>query len=196
MTDKDDAYWREKLTADEYHVLRQKGTERAFTGEYWDTTDAGTYKCRACGEVLFQSESKFDAGCGWPSFDRPAADAAVAEERDTSAAWFALRWFATTVEATLGMSSPMDLRKQGYATVSTACRSILRGTDRSAIFGIIGFLNLISDADQGISVSALELLEICSKGFLLMELPFVNLQPRSLPQGTRASVVSMPLSSR
>ena len=84
MTDKDDAYWREKLTADEYHVLRQKGTERAFTGEYWDTTDAGTYKCRGCGEVLFQSESKFDAGCGWPSFDRPVAEAAIAEERDTS----------------------------------------------------------------------------------------------------------------
>lgn len=84
MTDKDDAYWREKLTADEYHVLRQKGTERAFTGEYWDTTDTGTYKCRGCGEVLFQSDSKFDAGCGWPSFDRPVAEAAIAEERDTS----------------------------------------------------------------------------------------------------------------
>ena len=49
MKDKDDAYWREKLTSDEYHVLRQKGTERAFTGEYWDTTDTGTYKCRGCG---------------------------------------------------------------------------------------------------------------------------------------------------
>ena len=69
MTDKDDAYWREKLTPEEYHVLRQKGTERAFTGEYWDTTEAGTYTCRACGEKLFESDSKFDAGCGWPSFD-------------------------------------------------------------------------------------------------------------------------------
>jgi peptide-methionine (R)-S-oxide reductase len=84
MKEKDDAYWREKLTSDEYHVLRQKGTERAFTGEYWDTTDTGKYKCRGCGEVLFQSESKFDAGCGWPSFDRPVGDAAIAQERDTS----------------------------------------------------------------------------------------------------------------
>ena len=60
MTDKDDAYWREKLTPEEYHVLRQKGTERAFTGEYWDTTEAGTYTCRGCGETLFEADSQFD----------------------------------------------------------------------------------------------------------------------------------------
>ena len=54
MTNKDDAYWREKLTPEEYHVLRQKGTERAFTGEYWDTTE-GDYTCRGCGETLFES---------------------------------------------------------------------------------------------------------------------------------------------
>ena len=84
MTDKDDAYWREKLTPEEYHVLRQKGTERAFTGEYWATTEAGTYTCRGCGETLFESDSKFDAGCGWPSFDKPAAAGVIGEERDTS----------------------------------------------------------------------------------------------------------------
>ena len=84
MTDKDDAYWREKLTPEEYHVLRQKGTERAFTGEYWATTEAGTYTCRGCGETLFESDSKFDAGCGWPSFDKPAAAGVIDEERDTS----------------------------------------------------------------------------------------------------------------
>ena len=80
MTDKDDAYWREKLSPDEYHVLRQKGTERAFTGEYWDTTDSGSYACRGCGEVLFESDSKFDAGCGWPSFDKPAVAGVVEAE--------------------------------------------------------------------------------------------------------------------
>jgi peptide-methionine (R)-S-oxide reductase len=82
--DHGDAFWREKLTDDEYAVLRNKGTERAFTGEYWDVFDDGTYHCRGCGEPLFTSESKFDSGCGWPSFDRALSQKAVAEARDTS----------------------------------------------------------------------------------------------------------------
>ena len=82
--DKDEAAWREQLTVEEFYVLREKGTERAFTGEYWNVWEEGTYHCRGCGEVLFQSDTKFDAGCGWPSFDRPAAEGAIAEERDTS----------------------------------------------------------------------------------------------------------------
>ena len=82
--DKDEAAWREQLTPEEFYVLREKGTERAFTGEYWNVWEEGTYHCRGCGEVLFQSDTKFDAGCGWPSFDRPAAEGAIAEERDTS----------------------------------------------------------------------------------------------------------------
>ena len=82
--DKDEAAWREQLTAEEFYVLREKGTERAFTGEYWNVWEEGTYHCRGCGEVLFQSDTKFDAGCGWPSFDRPATEDAIAEERDTS----------------------------------------------------------------------------------------------------------------
>ncbi len=81
---KDDAYWREHLSADEFHVLRKKGTERAFTGEYWDCDDAGIYRCRACGEPLFESDKKFDAGCGWPSFDQPLESTAIEEVRDTS----------------------------------------------------------------------------------------------------------------
>ena len=82
--DRDEAAWREQLTAEEFYVLREKGTERAFTGEYWNVWDDGTYHCRGCGGVLFQSETKFDAGCGWPSFDRPATEGVVAEARDTS----------------------------------------------------------------------------------------------------------------
>ena len=82
--DKDEAAWREQLTAEEFYVLREKGTERAFTGEYWNVWEEGTYHCRGCGEVLFQSDTKFDAGCGWPSFDRPATQGVVAEARDTS----------------------------------------------------------------------------------------------------------------
>lgn len=76
--------WRERLTPDQYHVLRQKGTERAFTGKYWDTKTPGVYKCAACGAVLFRSDDKFDSHCGWPSFDKIAAQGAVEEHSDTS----------------------------------------------------------------------------------------------------------------
>ena len=82
--DKDEAAWREQLTAEEFYVLREKGTERAFTGEYWNVWEEGTYHCRGCGVLLFQSDTKFDAGCGWPSFDRPASEGVIEESRDTS----------------------------------------------------------------------------------------------------------------
>ena len=82
--DKDEAAWREQLSAEEFYVLREKGTERAFTGEYWNAWEEGAYHCRGCGELLFQSDTKFDAGCGWPSFDRPATEGVVAKARDTS----------------------------------------------------------------------------------------------------------------
>ena len=62
--DKEEAAWREKLTAEEFYVLREKGTERAFTGEYWNVWEEGAYHCRGCGELLFHSDTKFDAGCG------------------------------------------------------------------------------------------------------------------------------------
>ena len=81
---KTDAEWRQQLTPEQYAVLRQKGTERAFTGQYWNTKDAGTYKCAGCGEVLFVSDTKFDSGCGWPSFYQAANTNAIAEARDTT----------------------------------------------------------------------------------------------------------------
>lgn len=81
---KTDEEWREALTSEQYRILREKGTERAFTGEYWDNHDAGLYRCAACGEPLFDSETKFDSGTGWPSFYKPVSEDAVADETDRS----------------------------------------------------------------------------------------------------------------
>ena len=80
--EKTDAEWREELSPEEYDVLRRKGTERAFTGAYWDSKDEGVYRCRACGQELFESSTKFDSGTGWPSFFQPLDSDAVETEAD------------------------------------------------------------------------------------------------------------------
>jgi peptide-methionine (R)-S-oxide reductase len=79
-----EAQWKERLTDQQYYVLRQKGTEQPFTGKYTTYKEDGVYKCGACGAVLFSSESKFDSHCGWPAFSAPVDSNAVAERRDTS----------------------------------------------------------------------------------------------------------------
>jgi peptide-methionine (R)-S-oxide reductase len=82
--EKPEEEWRRTLTPEQYAVCRQKGTERAFTGRYWDHHEDGTYRCAACGEPLFDSSTKFDSGTGWPSFFAPLDPASVENVADTS----------------------------------------------------------------------------------------------------------------
>ena len=81
---KTDAEWRQQLTEEQYHVTRKKGTERAFSGEYYDLHDEGMFQCVCCGNELFNSDTKFDSGTGWPSFCAPMSSEAVRTETDKS----------------------------------------------------------------------------------------------------------------
>ena len=92
MTDKlelTDAEWREKLSPEQYHILREAGTERAFTGKYWDSKAKGVYKCVCCGNELFDSETKYESGTGWPSFYQPHDETSVSTVVDKG--WFRSR---------------------------------------------------------------------------------------------------------
>ena len=81
---KTEAEWRQELTPEQYHILREKGTERPFTGQYYHNHQAGTYLCAACGQELFSSDAKYDSGSGWPSYWEPIDPGAVQEKRDMS----------------------------------------------------------------------------------------------------------------
>lgn len=82
--EKSETEWRQQLSETEYYVTRQKGTERAFTGIYWDCHENGTYRCICCDAPLFRSETKFDSGCGWPSFHTPHGENGIDEHVDQS----------------------------------------------------------------------------------------------------------------
>ena len=103
---KTDDEWREQLSDTEYAIMREAATERAFTGEYWDTKTPGTYRCRGCGADLFESDTKYDSGSGWPSFYQPVNENAVDTQVDNSMMMERIEVLCASCDAHLGHVFP------------------------------------------------------------------------------------------
>lgn len=103
---KTDEEWRAQLSPEEYQVTRKAGTERAFTGRYWNTKDIGTYACICCGLELFESDAKFESGCGWPSFFKPLEGARLTESKDTAYGMVRIEVTCSRCDAHLGHVFP------------------------------------------------------------------------------------------
>lgn len=98
--------WKVQLTDEQYRVTRQKGTERPYTGKYWKSRELGIYSCICCGTDLFLSDTKFDSGCGWPSYFKPVNDKVVTEKRDTTSGMIRTEVLCSTCDAHLGHVFP------------------------------------------------------------------------------------------
>lgn len=103
---KTETEWKEQLDDTQYRVTRKKGTERAYTGKYWDHKELGIYSCVCCGTDLFLSDTKFDSGCGWPSYFKPVDDKVITENRDTTAGMVRTEVVCTKCDAHLGHVFP------------------------------------------------------------------------------------------
>ncbi|MEM7052656.1 MAG: peptide-methionine (R)-S-oxide reductase MsrB [Acidobacteriota bacterium] len=113
MRNKSDDQWRQELTPEQYRVMREKGTERAFTGAYWDNKEPGVYRCAGCRSELFRSETKYDSGSGWPSFWEPSEGDAVRLERDSSYGMIRTEVLCANCDAHLGHVFPDGPRPTG-----------------------------------------------------------------------------------
>ena len=121
---KSEAEWRQQLNDDEYRITREHGTERAFTGQYWDTKSKGTYSCTCCGEPLFVSDTKYDSGSGWPSFWQPVNKDAITEIQDNSLGMQRIEILCSKCDAHLGHVFPDGPQPTGlrYCINSTSLK--------------------------------------------------------------------------
>ena len=103
---KTDAEWKQQLSDEQYTVTRKKGTERPYTGKYWDHKELGIYSCVCCGQDLFYSDTKFDSGCGWPSYFEPVSDTVITEHRDGSLGMERVEVVCSKCDAHLGHVFP------------------------------------------------------------------------------------------